>query len=225
MIPHRSNSFQKQAGRVSLDRFIVSEDATKRSSQQLSSNSQSQELRSQGTTQLHSSLGSYINESQNSSGVGRYEEMVASGRHLEIKDTMEAIRKTMTTLSTTVIAMQEKMNDSAEGMKQFTSTIQDIKNRQDDHDQVLKDIFETLTALRESGGAGNTHIPFNIVLNADASAEMECGDSMSPLSEDGISLDNYLSSKRQRTSTSAERAPPMPKSSAKPDKSADTCGN
>lgn len=202
MLPFRPDQTSPPAVRMSLDRFIVSDDAARRRSQQMSSNSQSQEFRSQATTQVFSSLGSSLNESQNSSGLSRYEEIVASGRHLETKDSLEAIRQNVMGLTTMFTSIHKKVDENSEQMKQLLSAIKIINTRQDGHDTALQDIHDTLKALKEQLGAGNIHIPFDLHLaeDGDAGTGTECGGTISPISDDGISLKDYLSSKRQRTS-------------------------
>lgn len=218
---HKLDPFRKQIGHVSIDRFIVSDDASRRRSQQQHSSSQSQ---SQAImTPVLSSLGNSVNESQGSSGLSRYEEMIASGRHLEIKDSLEAVRKNVIVLNSKVSAAHDKTTNNVEEMRQIASAVQSIKSKQDDHDRTLSEILDILKSLKSQLGAGNTHIPFDLNLAGEVGADVDGdgdGDPISPLSEDGISLSDYLNTKRQRTHAPA--APTTPSSGGRSVKSADT---
>lgn len=212
--------FRKQIGHVSMDRFIVSDDASRRRSQQQNSSSQSQ---SQAMTPVFSSLGNSVNESQSSSGLSKYEDMHASGRHLEIKDSLEAIRKNVIMLNSTVSATQEKTTNNVEEMKQIISSVQSVKNKQDEHNRTLNEILDVLKSLKGHLGSGNCHIPFDLNLAGEGDAD-SVSDPISPLSEDGISLNDYLNTKRQRTHASAAstaKFSPIPSAAGHSDRSND----
>lgn len=184
-------------GHTTIDRAVQSEEANRRRSQ-LSSSSQSQDYRSQSTFH-QSSFTNSGSESQASVG-NRYEDILASGRHLEMKDQFDGLRKTLGTLSGQVSAQQASLVSTANQLNSIYQVVNEIKAEQDNHDKILLNISAVLTDLKQciqdskspkrGERARHTTSPIS---NVSASE-----DELDTSSQDGMSVGAYMTAKKAR---------------------------
>jgi hypothetical protein len=138
--------------------------------------------RSQATTSQH--------ESQLSPP--RYDELLASGRHLEIKDTLAALGRTVSTLSQSVGAMQTTMSAQESKLGGIQESLRQMNEAQARQEQSMAQLLKVVEELREERLSHASSSSF------EASGPEDCAEPVSPLSEAGISVSEYLKVKRLR---------------------------
>lgn len=191
----RSDSFRKFfPGHVSVDKIIQNDESNKRRSQ-VSSNSQSQSQ----STHYHSSLNTLTSDSQVSSST-RYEDMLASGRHLELKDSIETIRKNVNSLANHISTQQSTFSSHTSQLNNISNEIFAIKTTQDAQERTLGTICELLFELKE-----NVQEIKNLRNIIPTSERSECEDDidLNSHSQSAMSLDDYLVNKAKRARTSS----------------------
>ena len=183
----RSDSFRKFfPGHVSVDKIIQNEETTRKRSQ-VSSNSQSQEFRSQ-SSHFHSSLNTLTSDSQVSSS-NRYEDMLASGRHLELKDCIETVRKNVSSIAANISTQQSALSSNASQTNDIGKEILAIKTTQNAQERTLSAICDLLFELKE-----NVQELMNCQKASDDGPTFDLDSS----SQSGMSLDDYLSNRAKR---------------------------
>jgi hypothetical protein len=168
---------------VTLDR--VAREQAQRPPPSSYSYTQSQD-RSQTTTSQH--------ESQLSPP--RYEELLASGRHLEIKDTLAALGRTISTLSQHVGAMQTAVSTQESKLGGIQESLRQMNEAQARQEQSVAQLLKVAEELREERLSHASSSSF------EASGPEVCAEPVSPLSEAGISVSEYLKVKRLRIKVS-----------------------
>jgi hypothetical protein len=138
--------------------------------------------RSQTTTSQH--------ESQLSPP--RYEELLASGRHLEIKDTLAALGRTISTLSQNVGAMQTAMSTQESKLGGIQESLRQMNEAQARQEQSMAQLLKVVEELREERLSPASSSSF------ETSGTEDCAEPVSPLSDAGMSVSEYLKVKRLR---------------------------
>lgn len=191
----RSDSFRKFfPGHVSVDKIIQNDESNKKRSQ-VSSNSQSQSQ----STHFHSSLNTLTSDSQVSSS-NRYEDMLASGRHLELKDSIETVRKNVNSLANHISTQQSTFTSHTGQLNNISNEIIAIKTTQDAQERTLGTICELLFELKEN--VQEIKNLRNIIPRSERS-EYEDDNDLNSHSQSAISLDDYLVNKAKRARTSS----------------------
>lgn len=190
----RSDSFRKFfPGHVSVDKIIQNDESNSRKRSQVSSNTQSQEFRSQ-SSHFHSSLNTLTSDSQVSSS-NRYDDMLASGRHLELKDTIETIRKTVSALTSQISSQQVALSSNANQLHDIRKDLSDIKAAQDAQDRTLSVmcelLFEIKNNLQEMKNSRKSS-PTSEFSNSEEEHDIESA------SQNVMSLDDYLVNRAKR---------------------------
>ncbi len=183
----RSDSFRKFfPGHVSVDR-IIQNDETNRKRSQVSSNSQSQEFRSQ-SSHFHSSLNTLTSDSQASSS-NRYEDMLASGRHLELKDCIETVRKNVSSVATHISTQETVLSSNANQINSISREIFVIKTTQNAQERTLSAICDLLFELKEN---------VQEIMNCQKASNNDSNHNLDSSSQSGMSVDAYLTNRAKR---------------------------
>jgi hypothetical protein len=180
---------------VSIDKSVLSE--SQRGKSQTSSFSQSQEYRSQTTAHI----GSSGQDSQASIG-GRYDDLLASGRHMEIKDAITALNRTTSLLSQNLSIVQSTVINNTNKLEEVIKSVQEVRQTQEAY-------VAEVEALRQDAQGLQKAVEAVEQTRSDVKVTEECrGDEsdepLSPLSEGGISLTEYLNVKRMRIDRSVD---------------------
>jgi len=183
----RSDSFRKFfPGHVSVD-WIIQNDETNRKRSQVSSNSQSQEFRSQ-SSHFHSSLNTLTSDSQVSSS-NRYEDMLASGRHLELKDCIETVRKNVSSVATHISTQEAALSSNANQINSISKEILAIKTTQNAQERTLSAMCDLLFELKEN---------VQEIMNCQKASNNNPDHDLDSSSQSGMSLDAYLTNRAKR---------------------------
>lgn len=143
--------------------------------------SQSQEFRSQTQTQ-QTSFGSSGKDSQTS--LPRYEDLLASGRHADLKESLNSMNKNVISLIDVITRVETTLISHGNKIDNILCDMEDLKSVQHLHQTALHDSCRIVQEIRDN--------------QYKAALPLVESDPVSPMSEGGISLTEYLNVKRMR---------------------------
>lgn len=169
----------------SLDR-LAREESQRRSSQSTFSYSQSQERTQTTGPALYGSSGQ---ESQAS--LPRYDDMLGTERHQEIKERFAAVSNAISSLVQDINAIKKVTEDQGASLERLKVTITQIAEVQANQERQLNEILQMVKDIHSSQTAESAQRQKCEILS-------EGEDFCSQLSEDGISVSEYLSVRKLR---------------------------
>lgn len=182
---------------ISVDKLIYNDENNRKRSQ-VSSNSQSQDFLKSQSIAWNPSVNSSMTDSQASSA-NRYEDMLASGRHTEVKDNFDMIRKHINSLINQVSTQHSTASSNNSQLNEMYRSISEIKTKQDNHDAMLSNITGMLSEIMKC--LQEMKVPPNTSPRSPFSEMNSFEDDMDTSSQDGMSVDAYLHSRSKRSRT------------------------